>query len=111
MQHWAEALGHGWLEFIHADDMEACKRWIAAGDGALLVARSIHPQDPNSWQRFCLVKKRIGLYWVCLGERADLISGGPSCETIDGLLSIIALLPALCDQLFCAVAPQPEFSI
>lgn len=97
MKSWAQALGFGWLEFVHPDDMDACKKWIAAGDGAVLVARSVHPTIADRWQTFCLVKKRIGLYWVCVGDRRDVTDSSPA-----GISSSVLMLATLLPNLFVA---------
>jgi hypothetical protein len=75
MEAWREALGRGWLEFIHHDDLPQVTGWIAAGDGAIVKFRSVAP-DGAGWQTVVLRKRRVGLYWLAVGERAaDPASG------------------------------------
>ena len=68
MEQWKIALGLGWLEFIHEEDLAAVRAWIRLGEGAEVVFRSAGgPGEP--WQIVALKKHRVGLYWLAVGNR------------------------------------------
>jgi hypothetical protein len=66
MDQWGEVLGCGWLEFVHNDDLLVVSNWIQAGDGAVVEFRS-----GRCHVLVRLVKRRVGHYWLAVGERSE----------------------------------------
>jgi hypothetical protein len=71
MHEWNVALGRGWLEFVHPGDLPAVAAWFTAGDGAEVLFRTSTP-DGKEWQAVVLKKRRVGLYWLAVGDRRPL---------------------------------------
>lgn len=72
VQRWAQALGWGWLEFVHEEDVASVRSWIEGPDGMLVEFRTVAPEDPSKWTTVRLIKHRVGLYWVAIGVRRSL---------------------------------------
>lgn len=68
MEQWKEALGLGWLEFVHPDDLDTVMAWTRAGDGAEVKFRSMAAEG-HGWQWVVLRRWRVGLYWLAIGDR------------------------------------------
>lgn len=101
MEKWKEALGLGWLEFVHSDDVKKCIEWIAAPDGAILHFRSVHPTQKGQWQKVTLIKRRVGLYWVAIGERnvLDNVEVPPNTDAVFCLGALLLISKSLLDGL------------
>jgi len=89
MDRWKEAMGKGWLEFVHPEDIDAVTLWIRAGDGARVRFRSVSP-DGKGWQAVILQKHRVGLYWLAIGEHVPIPGAvflpGPDCVMLGAVL-------------------------
>jgi hypothetical protein len=68
MDQWQEALGLGWLEFVHPADLEMVLAWTRAGAGEVVEFRSM-AADGHGWQWVVLQRWRVGLYWLAIGDR------------------------------------------
>lgn len=101
MEKWKEALGRGWLEFVHGDDVQRCLDWIAGPDGAILNFRSVHPTERGQWQKVTLIKRRVGLYWVAIGERNSVASVDvpPNTDAVMAIGSLLLISHSLFDHL------------
>lgn len=88
---WSEALGHGWLEFVHPDDLKAVLKWCDCKRNATVKFRTTAGRDMEKWQWVVLSKKRVGLYWVAVGDRREItvdepLHPGPNTEFISLLI-------------------------
>jgi len=98
MERWAQALGSGWLEFIHEEDVAIVRDWIKIRGPATVRFRSVHSHG-QGWQEVVLTKRRVGLYWVAVGERG---AEGPelpgtSCVLISLALAAVQTMGAAAD--------------
>ena len=94
MDQWREALGSGWLEFVHPHDLQAVEEWIAAGDRSEVRFRSIGPAG-GGWQVVYLKKRRVGLYWLAVGDQRAAAADETNDATGIIFGTLLAALPWL----------------
>jgi hypothetical protein len=63
----SEGLGLKWQEFIHARDISAVREFLRGPDGAS-VRFLAQGTKPNLWLVCAMVKRRIGRYWLAVGD-------------------------------------------
>ena len=78
LESWSEALGHGWLEFVHHDDLAAVHQWIKCPTKATIRMRTHSGTPDGHWVGIAMSKRRVGRYWLAIGDRRKL--DGPGNE-------------------------------
>jgi hypothetical protein len=71
---WGNALGWGWIEFIHPCDVRRVEEWLKfAGEEELVLFYSEHTEKRGEWIRVCLIKIILpgGLFYAVGKHRAS----------------------------------------
>jgi hypothetical protein len=74
LEQWNVALGLGWLEFVHHDDLPNVQKWIRATKCATIKMRTHSGKPEGGWVAVVMTKKRVGRYWLAVGDRKPITS-------------------------------------
>jgi hypothetical protein len=64
-----EALGRRWMEFVHSSCIDDVQRWLRDRSDSAEVRFIAHSGTLNNqWIVCAMVKRRVGLYWLAVGD-------------------------------------------